>query len=78
MVRQYGVLVIISLPPRWSIVKRRPGWRSAIRPAAGNASVASRAEVTVYPWRAPKDLLAQTVSQVREFLRAPHPVTAAR
>jgi hypothetical protein len=78
MVRQYGVLVIISLPPRLSIVKRRPGWRSAIRPTAGNASVAPRAEVTVYPWRAPKDLLAKTVNQVREFLRAHQPVTSAR
>jgi hypothetical protein len=42
------------------------------------AALAPKAEVTVYPWREPQDLLAQTVQQVRNFLRAHQPVTAAR
>ena len=42
------------------------------------AALAPKAEVTVYPWREPKDLPAQTISQVRDFLRAHQPVTAAR
>jgi pimeloyl-ACP methyl ester carboxylesterase len=41
------------------------------------AALAPKAEVTVYPWREPKDLLAKTVNQVREFLRAHQPATAA-
>ena len=32
----------------------------------------------VYPWREPKDLLAKTINQVRDFLRAHQPATAAR
>jgi hypothetical protein len=40
--------------------------------------LAPQAEVTVYPWREPKDLLAQTVQQVRDFLRAHQPATAVR
>jgi hypothetical protein len=42
------------------------------------AALAPKADVTVYPWRAPKDLLAQTANQVRDFLRAHQPVAAAR
>ena len=42
------------------------------------AALAPKAEVTVYPWREPKDLLAKTVNQVRDFLRAHQPVTPAR
>ena len=42
------------------------------------AALAPKAEVTGYPWREPKDLLAKTVQHVREFLRAHQPVTAAR
>ena len=42
------------------------------------AALAPKAEVTMYPWREPKDLLAKTVRQVRDFLRAHQPVTAAR
>ena len=34
------------------------------------AALAPRAEVTVYPWREPPELLAQTIDQVRAFLRA--------
>ena len=39
--------------------------------------LAPKAEVTVYPWREPKDLLDKTVNQVRDFLRAHQPATAA-
>jgi hypothetical protein len=42
------------------------------------AALAPKAEVTVYPWREPKDLLAKTINQVRGFLRAHQPVTAGR
>jgi pimeloyl-ACP methyl ester carboxylesterase len=42
------------------------------------AALAPKAEVTVYPWREPKDLLTKTVGQVRDFLRAHQPATAAR
>ena len=33
-------------------------------------ALAPKAEVTVYPWREPRDLLVKTVNQVRTFLRA--------
>ena len=39
--------------------------------------LAPKAEVTPYPWVEPKDLLTQTVQQVRDFLRANQPVAAA-
>ena len=42
------------------------------------AALAPKAEVTVYPWREPQDLLTKTVGQVRDFLRAHQPATAAR
>jgi hypothetical protein len=42
------------------------------------AELAPKAEVTVYPWREPKDLLTKTINQVRDFLRAHQPATAAR
>jgi hypothetical protein len=42
------------------------------------ANLAPNAEVTVYPWREPKELLAQTIQHVRDFLRAHQPVPAAR
>jgi len=37
------------------------------------AELAPKAEVTVYPWREPEDLLAKTVNQVRDFLLAHQP-----
>jgi hypothetical protein len=40
------------------------------------AALAPQASVTAYPWREPEALLAATVQQVREFLRAHRPVTA--
>ena len=39
--------------------------------------LAPKAEVSLYPWKASKDQIPQAVRQVREFLRAHHPVSAA-
>ena len=39
--------------------------------------LAPQAEVTVYPWKESKDLLVQTINQVRDFLQAHQPATAA-
>jgi hypothetical protein len=39
--------------------------------------LAPKAAVSIYPWKDPKDLIPQAVRQVRDFLRAHHPVTAA-
>jgi len=41
------------------------------------AALAPKAVSTVYPWREPPELKARTIEQVREFLRARQPVTAA-
>ena len=40
-------------------------------------ALAPKAEATVYPWKEQKDVLARTIDQVREFLRAHKPVAAA-
>ena len=40
--------------------------------------LAPHAEVTMYPWKEPKDLIPQAVRHVRDFLRAHLPVPAAR
>ena len=42
------------------------------------AELAPKAEVTLYPWKEPKDLIPQAVRHVRDFLRAHQPVTSAR
>ena len=42
------------------------------------AELAPKAEVTVYPWKEEKDLLAKTITQVRDFLLAHQPATTAR
>jgi len=39
--------------------------------------LAPKADVSIYPWKEPKDLIPQAVRQVRDFLRAHQPVTAA-
>ena len=39
------------------------------------AALAPKAEVTIYPWKEPKDLWVKTVQQVRDFLKAHQPVT---
>ena len=41
-------------------------------------NLAPKAEVTLYPWKEPKDLIPQSVQHVREFLRAHQPVTSTR
>jgi len=40
--------------------------------------LAPKAEVSIYPWKDPKDLIPQAVHHVRDFLRAHQPATAAR
>ena len=41
------------------------------------ASLAPNAEITVFPWREPPELLARTINRVRTFLRAHQPMRAA-
>ncbi len=40
--------------------------------------LAPKAEVSIYPWKEPKSLIPQALRQVRDFLRAHQPATAAR
>jgi hypothetical protein len=40
--------------------------------------LAPKAEVSIYPWKDPKDLIPQAVQHVRGFLRKHRPVTATR
>jgi hypothetical protein len=52
--------------------------RHARRPDLTMATVeAPNAEVTVYPWREPPELLARTIDRVRTSLRAHQPLVAA-
>jgi pimeloyl-ACP methyl ester carboxylesterase len=46
--------------------------------AMESVRLAPKAEVSIYPWKEPKDLIPQAVRQVRDFLRAHQPATAAR
>lgn len=46
--------------------------------AMETVELAPKAEVSLYPWKEPKDLIPQAVGQVRDFLRAHQPVTATR
>jgi hypothetical protein len=39
--------------------------------------LAPHAEVTMYPWKEPKELIPQAVCHVRDSLRAHQPVPAA-
>jgi hypothetical protein len=39
--------------------------------------LAPRAEVSMYPWKRPPDLIPQAVRQVRDFMRAHTPTLAA-
>ena len=41
-------------------------------------ALAPRAEVTAYPWKEAEDVKARTIEQVRAFLQAHQPATAAR
>ena len=40
--------------------------------------LAPHAEVTLYPWKEPKDLIPRAVHHVRDFFRTHQPVTSAR
>jgi pimeloyl-ACP methyl ester carboxylesterase len=40
------------------------------------AELAPKAEVTIYPWKEPKDLIAPTVERVRAFLKQHEPVAS--
>jgi pimeloyl-ACP methyl ester carboxylesterase len=42
------------------------------------AALAPNAEATVYPWKDPPELKAQTIDRLRTFLKAQQPVAAAR
>jgi hypothetical protein len=42
------------------------------------ASLAPRAEVSMYPWKEPKEMIPQAVELVRSFLKAHQPVAAMR
>jgi pimeloyl-ACP methyl ester carboxylesterase len=42
------------------------------------ASLAPKAEITVYPWKDPPELKARTINRVRTFLKAHLPTIAAR
>jgi pimeloyl-ACP methyl ester carboxylesterase len=50
----------------------------AYQTAVDVASLAPKAEVTVYPWKDPPELKARTINRVRAFLKAHQPSTAAR
>jgi len=50
----------------------------AYQVAVDIASLAPRAEVTVYPWKDPPELKARTIARARAFLKAHLPSTAAR
>jgi hypothetical protein len=41
------------------------------------ASLASNAEITVYPWKEPEELKQRTIDRVRRFLEAQIPVRDA-
>src|SRR5882724_9098452 len=53
-----------------------PGHPYAV--AMESVRLAPKAEVSIYPWKDPKDLIPQAVKHVREFLRKYRPVAAAR
>jgi hypothetical protein len=41
------------------------------------AALAPQVQVTMYPWKEPKDLIPLAVRHVRDFLRAHQPVSSA-
>src|SRR5947208_1479125 len=41
-------------------------------------NLAPNAEVSIYPWKEPKDLISTALAHVRTFLRAHQPVASAR
>jgi pimeloyl-ACP methyl ester carboxylesterase len=50
----------------------------AYQTAVDVASLAPKADVSVYPWKDPPELKARTINRVRSFLKAHQPSTAAR
>jgi hypothetical protein len=42
------------------------------------AMLAPKSEVSIFPWKEPKDRIPLAVRQIHSFLRAHRPVTAAR
>jgi pimeloyl-ACP methyl ester carboxylesterase len=46
--------------------------------AMESVRLAPRSEVSLYPWKEPREMIPVVVRQVRSFLRAHRPVTAAR
>jgi hypothetical protein len=46
--------------------------------AIESARLAPNAQVSLYPWKEPKDLIPLAVRHVRTFLQANRPETAAR
>jgi pimeloyl-ACP methyl ester carboxylesterase len=50
----------------------------AYQTAVDVASLAPKADVSVYPWKDPPELKARTINRVRAFLKAHQPSTAAR
>jgi pimeloyl-ACP methyl ester carboxylesterase len=50
----------------------------ALQVAIDVASLAPKADVSVYPWKDPPELKARTINRVRTFLKAHQTVTAAR
>jgi pimeloyl-ACP methyl ester carboxylesterase len=53
-----------------------PGHPYAV--AMETVRLSPNAEVSIYPWKEPKELIPQAVSHVRDFLRKHTPVAAAR
>ena len=53
-----------------------PGHPYAV--AMETVRLAPNAEVSIYPWKEPRDLVPQAVRHVRDFLRVHQPATAAR
>ena len=50
----------------------------SLQAAMDLAEIAPNAQATVYPWKEDPDLKAQTINQVRDFLKAHEPATAVR
>jgi pimeloyl-ACP methyl ester carboxylesterase len=46
--------------------------------AMESVRLAPKADVSIYPWKDPKDLIPQAVQHVRKFLQAHQPVTSTR
>jgi hypothetical protein len=50
---------------------------TALQTSIDVASLASNAEITVYPWKEPEELRQHTIDRVRRFLKAHIPMRAA-